>query len=178
MDFCTTCPSCSRLPDEVVQFAVQHVAKFLPAGTIEASVGRRSFTAQTASECNEWHFFCPDIFIHESSTTAEIFNSIEHLIQHKFIACTYRVNEADTISLLRIYIIPYDLSGVKGVLRNRPKAVLAAAQRRLRNLLPMISTNLASWQGMYHQSFRPALISQTIVRYNDRRILLYAYMPL
>ncbi|KAH9484424.1 putative ATP-dependent helicase C23E6.02 [Psilocybe cubensis] len=76
--------------------------------------------------------------------------------------------------VLRIYLIPYDLSGVKGVLKIRKDNVLIPARRLMRNLLPRISKDVEKWYGMERVMVDDPLIPHS----SDTRTLADIYTDL
>lgn len=70
------------------------------------------------------------------------------LAKHEFIKITYNIISEETLTL-RIYLVPVDLSGVKGRLhhKNRHDRILGPARQHLRKLLPQISPSKEKWYG-------------------------------
>jgi hypothetical protein len=70
------------------------------------------------------------------------------LTKHEFIKITYNITSEETLTL-RIYLVPVDLSGVKGKLhhKNRQDRILGPARQHLRKLLPQISRSKERWYG-------------------------------
>lgn len=84
-----------------------------------------------------------------SAKDETIVKVLDFLTSHHFILATCRLILAESLwkFIVRIYFIPYDLSGVKGSLRLREETVLATARKSLRILLPVISRDVLAWEG-------------------------------
>ncbi|EKM82385.1 hypothetical protein AGABI1DRAFT_67996 [Agaricus bisporus var. burnettii JB137-S8] len=70
------------------------------------------------------------------------------LAKHEFIKITCNITSEETLTL-RVYLVPVDLSGVKGRLhhRNRNDRILGPARQYLRKILPQISRSKGKWYG-------------------------------
>ncbi|KDQ33056.1 hypothetical protein PLEOSDRAFT_21950 [Pleurotus ostreatus PC15] len=80
---------------------------------------------------------------------------LEFLIQKHFVVVTYQLEPEFEVTA-RVYLVPYDLSNVKGSLRKRPTTVLNPARRYLKTLIPMLSLNPVHWNsGCTDEAMRP-----------------------
>ncbi|KAF4608242.1 hypothetical protein EYR40_000586 [Pleurotus pulmonarius] len=113
-----------------------------------------------------WHLMSPrtiSCFGPRSSFLLEL----EFLIQKHFVVVTYQL-QLELEVTARVYLVPYDLSNVKGSLRKRPTTVLNPARRYLKALIPMLSLNPAHWNSgcaedamnPFHESPIPCTLAQ------------------
>lgn len=150
---CPTCCSscmirvCQNTPEYNSPFSLRN---FLPAGTI-----RVPLRPDTQPACehihaqDDWHHFRPQTFLQHLTSDENVFlcQDIDFLVQKLFLAATFRcIGPATRMELtIRIYIIPWDLLGVQGALRNRTEDVLSPARRHFRSLLPKIEQDPSAW---------------------------------
>ncbi|KAK7694076.1 hypothetical protein QCA50_003652 [Cerrena zonata] len=120
--------------------------KFLPAGTVSFSVQQEMSTHRHESE--HWHYL-PSF--HELSTIIQdelLLEVLTFLSNHNFIRITCRLGCGPWESriVLRVYLIPYDLSNVQGKLRTRDEtAILVPAREYLQVLLPRLVRSPSEW---------------------------------
>lgn len=93
-----------------------------------------------------WHDFRR--FFVQSDDCDTAYLQLGFLVAHDFLRATCRkaANIDDTM-VVRIYMVPYDLSGVQGRLKVRKPKVLDLAREYLGTLLPNVSNNVETWQG-------------------------------
>ncbi|PPQ86914.1 hypothetical protein CVT25_009800 [Psilocybe cyanescens] len=72
---------------------------------------------------------------------------LHFLMKQRFVSVTYSTTMDGWITL-RIYLIPYDLGGLKGILRIRKENILGPARKYMRSLLPRISQDAEKWFSM------------------------------
>ncbi|KAJ6501926.1 P-loop containing nucleoside triphosphate hydrolase protein [Mycena sanguinolenta] len=75
----------------------------------------------------------------------DLLKNLEFLVLNKFVFASFLL--AENWLFIRIYLIPYDLPGVKGELRNRPDAIVDSARIYLAGILPKISRDPECWAG-------------------------------
>ena len=153
----TWCPSCcagcfvADIPPEPSNGSPYSLGNLLSVGTviIKLPIEQQHMMCGHAHAEDGWHYFNAHAIIPYLSESEDISfcRRLEFLVKHRFIMATYRASY-DAAMTLRIYLIPYDLSNVKGKLRVRGESVLAPAKRYLRQLLPRIVNNEEMWDGL------------------------------
>lgn len=123
------------------------LAHHLPAGTITLKYTCFESICSHVHCEDGWHPFHGHAF---ASADKELCSQLDFLILHRFVAATCRVQEPGNILLVRLYIIPYDLPNVKGVLRRRSRdaVILERARRYMQALLPQIAQDKGTWDGI------------------------------
>jgi hypothetical protein len=150
----------------------------LAAGTLVVNLDSdaQEFTCRHIHAEDNWHPFEYDVFKdHLAVDDASVCREIEFLVQHRFLAVTYRLSPLQTV-YFRIYIIPFDLANVQGKLRVRKEIILGPARRYLRILFPKITQDSDNWNGDgiagHYPSFIPS--AKVVPRFPlRRRCLLY-----
>jgi len=151
---CSSCASDLEIrspestPDDTAgPFAVQNL---LPAGTLSLPISQTDL----ANICNhthtteDWHSFpgkalLPYLTDQESETLC---HHLDFLVERKFLIIKCKVGDAGLALILRIYLVPYDLPGVQGMLRVRDETSdLKPARQCLRNVLPLIVQEMSLW---------------------------------
>lgn len=150
------CPSCCSScfidpphPADITDspFALR---KLLAAGTIHLqlnTLSQHQVCAHSHAE-DDWHILQPSRLLTHIKEEVELTlcRELDFLIHHEFLLATYR--EFNDMMSIRIYIVPYDLANVQGRLRNRKEAIVSPARRYFQRLLPRISQDIASWNGV------------------------------
>ncbi|RDX46999.1 hypothetical protein OH76DRAFT_1465208 [Lentinus brumalis] len=156
--------------------------RFLPAGTIMLSYGGSSIVSDALQKADDgWTTFPHDASVvgvrdDRFDSDFETWESLRFLVRHRFIAATYLVDISEGICFVRVYIIPWDLSGSRGVLRNRDEdTVLKPGRRRLKALFLRIRQDRSLWEGSVASSSTPKHFWDSIV---DNRSLLDIYNDL
>ena len=168
------CPSCcagcflAEIPSEPSNGTPYSLKNLLPIGNIFVNLGIRPqhlICDHTHAE-DGWHNFDAHPIIPYLASPEDISfcHQIEFLVKHRFIMATYRATQAATM-VLRIYLIPYDLSNVQGKLWVRMENVLAPVKRYLWQLLPRVISNKKIWKGLEPTGEITALISNAKVYY-------------
>lgn len=125
---------------------------FLPIGTLVLSCSSDD-VASTGSCGDHWHDGAHDclseLILLEDT---ELAHNIAFLTSNKFVAATFRrITRKESLTahlFVRIYLIPFDLANVGGVLRRRDEAIiLHPARKHLRALLSRIRCDYSSWDG-------------------------------
>jgi hypothetical protein len=133
--------------DTAGPFAVQNL---LPAGILSLPISQIDLRTicDHSHTAEGWHTFVgesllPQLTDQENETLCR---HLDFLIQHKFLVVQCKIGESGTALILRVYIIPYDLSGVQGKLRVRNEITdLRPARVCLRNVMPRIIQEKSLW---------------------------------
>lgn len=159
---CTTCSTCAvcsasaaaRSPTAATPFSTRNL---IPAGTFRLTLHldqRPDGICDHTHEEDGWHIMSSrtmSCFCSRSSFLLEL----EFLIQKHFVVVTYQLEPEFEVTA-RVYLVPYDLSNVKGSLRKRPTTVLNPARRYLKALIPKLSLNPVHWNsGCTDEAMRP-----------------------
>lgn len=128
-------------------FALQNL---LPAGTLSLPISQTDLrnTCDHSHTAEGWHNFLgepllPQLTDQENETLCR---HLDFLVDHKFLVIRCKVGDSKTALILRVYIIPYDLSGVQGKLRVRDEATeLRPARVCLRNVMPRVIQDRSLW---------------------------------
>lgn len=81
-----------------------------------------------------------------------ILDCLLFLQTNAFVQATYTIL-SNSMLMVRIYLVPYDLPGSKGALRNRDEMkVMIPGRKALRELLAHLSKDTASWMGSERSS--------------------------
>lgn len=121
---------------------------FMPAGTLI-----QALTTASPDRCckhDGWHSLRGHFDTTLAGLDPSLIRSIGFLVKYEFIAVTARIATIHNIAviILRVYIIPFDLSGVEGRLQRRNQArVLQPGRRHTRTLLRTISKDRDAWDG-------------------------------
>lgn len=148
-------PSSSSFPDP---WALTH---FLQAGIISLNV-----TSSLPLPCDHrhaddgWHTFYPKSalgYLHNSQDDS-LCRSLEYLHTNNYVRMTVLHPHQGGTLLVRVYIIPFDLSNVQGCLRVRKDTV--TAKQHLRQALRYVMSGVTLWdgdlEGMYYaRNFLP-----------------------
>jgi hypothetical protein len=148
---CSSCASESeaiRSPDSVAgPFSVENL---LPAGTLSLPISQTELgnICDHSHSAEGWHNFLgkallPHLTDQENETLC---HHLDFLVEHKFLTIQCKIGDSGTALILRVYIVPYDLSGVQGKLRVRSETSdLKPARLCLRNVLPRIMQGKGLW---------------------------------
>ncbi|KAH9848857.1 P-loop containing nucleoside triphosphate hydrolase protein [Lenzites betulinus] len=129
---------------------------FLPAGTLTFNIipPLNSFTGDNDPIAeDEWRSF-PQVVVGFRDETGGI-DSISFLVRHRFIAATYFVDAAHTQLHVRVYVIPWDLAGSRGELRERDEDIVLKGSKYLKQLFVRIRTDRSLWEGSSASSSSP-----------------------
>ncbi|KAF7295657.1 Helicase C-terminal domain-containing protein [Mycena indigotica] len=125
-------------------------SRFLSYGTLSVPIEPNSFSQiRRESESEDgWTILSLDALLKYIRRPEDysVVTGLRLLISHQFISASYSAPRNDTV-LIRIYLIPYDLPGAQGKLRNRAEPLLTSARGILANLLPNLNRTIASWDG-------------------------------
>ncbi|KAI0823521.1 P-loop containing nucleoside triphosphate hydrolase protein [Trametes gibbosa] len=149
---------------------------FLPAGTIAFNIDSplNSFTGDNDLIAEDaWRSF-PQVVVGFRDETGGI-DSISFLVRHRFIAATYSFDTAHRRLLVRVYVIPWDLAGSRGELRERDENVVLKGSKSLKQLFLRINTDPSLWEGRSASSSSPGYF---ISPNPDNRSLLDIYNAL
>ncbi|TCD68451.1 hypothetical protein EIP91_010737 [Steccherinum ochraceum] len=130
----------------------EHLLQLLPAGIVKLDLQAAKCPSQSSGS-----FALP-----QYSELASLIDPKEHsflkalyfLIDHEFVAvqCALRRSFAQAMLIIRVYLVPYDLPGVKGRLRRREEKIFVSARKYMRVLLPRISVHSRDWDGHEYAS--------------------------
>ena len=132
---------------------------FLPAGVVtlpitSPSLGFSSFESGSEPAEDGWTLFPQSVAGFQDDTGT--LEALHFLVRRRFIAATYLVDEARTLLLVRVYLIPWDLPGSGGKLRRRDEdTVLRPGRRRLKDLFLKIRQDRSLWDGDAASSSTP-----------------------
>lgn len=157
-----TCPSCCDScqhqgpsgPPAASSTDPYSLAHLLPAGSIALELAYDARLCNHIHSEDGWHPFQGHTFTKghlARSQDQELCSQLDFLVLYRFLTVTYRIGPSARIIFLRIYIIPYDLPNVKGVLRRRSRdvAILDRAGRYMKTLLPWITQDQYTWAGTH-----------------------------
>jgi hypothetical protein len=148
---CVSCAFKSRqtlIPeDDVGPFSVQNL---LPAGTLSFPISQTELVnvCDHSHSPDGWHTFLGKALLPRLSDREDLTlcRHLDFLVEHKFLSIQYKIGDAGSLLILRIYIIPYDLPGVQGKLRVRNEtSVMKPARLCLRNVLSRIIQDKSLW---------------------------------
>lgn len=145
MSLQSQCPSCgsdSLGPDSAGPFAVENL---LPAGTLSLPIAQK---CDHSHPTEGWHRFPGKALLpHLTDQDSEMLcHHLVFLVEHKFLAIQCKIGDSGMALILRVYIIPYDLSGVQGKLRVRNETSdLKPARLCMQNVLPRIVQEKSFW---------------------------------
>ncbi|KII88156.1 hypothetical protein PLICRDRAFT_175794 [Plicaturopsis crispa FD-325 SS-3] len=123
----------------------------LAAGTTEVALA-----AQASIPCyhkhaeDGWHHFPGKILLPILSNTAEedrFIRELDFLITNLFVSATCRLDQSRTMLYIRIYLIPWDLANVQGVLRIRDEGIVKVAGTYMQKVLQRLVKNTSCWEG-------------------------------
>lgn len=155
-----TCPSCcdschhrgsSGAPatSSTDPYSLTHL---LPAGSIALDLEYGGCLCNHVHSEDGWHPFQGHTLTNghlARSQDQELCSQLDFLTLYRFITITCRAGQSGNTLFLRLYIVPYDLPNVKGVLRRRSRdaAILDRAGRYMKALLPRITQDQHIWNG-------------------------------
>lgn len=115
----------------------------LSAGTIRVDVQDSHLQCDHRHASDTWH----PVPSRQLSVYAEddVLCKISFLTEHQFLRATCCLGTSQRMLYIRIYIVPTDLTTVRGSLRHRSEAVLKEGYRHLQALLPSIVQDQRSW---------------------------------
>ncbi|KAI0034030.1 SNF2 family N-terminal domain-containing protein [Vararia minispora EC-137] len=153
----TVCLSCcdqcrlagpSRLTD-ADPFASRHL---FPAGSLALGLRGCPWSELTCGHTHlddGWHDFAYEHILNNLENSARDERAVEHLnflLQHDFIRIRCKLSQHSHLLFFRIYIVPYDLSGVRGRLRQRDEIILKKSRPLFRTILPLLSHCPHEWR--------------------------------
>ena len=148
---CSTCAAGPALTANPASGPFAVVKNLLPAGTLSLPISQTdlSTTCDHHSHIAEgWHTFpgealLPHLTDQENETLCR---HLDFLVEHKFLTLQCKIGDSGTALILRVFVVPFDLSGVQGKLRVRDEAsVLKPARLCLRNVMPRIIQDESLW---------------------------------
>lgn len=154
MEPCRACCAACRQTGLVVQSPSTsshdpyNLDNFLPAGLIVLkSLKPNNLLCDHTHATDGWHRYSGDITT--NSDERDICSQLTFLTQHQFLAVTWCASAELSYIHLRIYIIPYDLPNVKGVLQRsrRGSALLKRAVSYMKAVVPRIVADGRAWGG-------------------------------
>ncbi|TFK30303.1 hypothetical protein FA15DRAFT_663708 [Coprinopsis marcescibilis] len=155
MSSTTTCTSCCLKcanarpgPETRIDPEAFGLDNLLRLGTISITLGedsRPEIYCEHVHASDGWHPYGGTAKFLPLTSLADVrtCQGLEFLVKHQFIDATYRIHKTGRL-IARIYLIPYDLPGARGVLHNRKDVVLGPGKRYLQSLLPRV---VADWEG-------------------------------
>lgn len=170
------CPSCCQdctLPSPLLQSSSPTspyaLSKLLQAGTLalHVSSGVKDQICDHTHAEDGWHVFNAQALVPHllDSTDAAFCHELDFLIKQRFVSITYSSVNSGQLILLRLYLIPYDLSDVQGKLHVRKETILNPAKRYMRTLLPKITRDIDAWFGAVGVTKGKDLVEDTKVRW-------------
>lgn len=142
---------------------------FLAAGALALSITRTGVLDGNHKQADDGWALLPSQVVTAPESgipdaDAETFDSLLFLVRHRFIAATYLVHSSASLLFVRVYLIPWDLPGSKGVLRLRDDdAVLRPGRKRLRALFLRIRQDRSLWEGDGASSSTPHHFWESVV---------------
>ncbi|KAJ6501924.1 P-loop containing nucleoside triphosphate hydrolase protein [Mycena sanguinolenta] len=129
---------------------------FLAIVLLDADEIRPQMQNQNLAEDGWYTFAAPEYKSNEYDH--DLLKNLEFLVLNKFVFASFLL--AENWLFIRIYLIPYDLPGVKGELRNRPDTIVSRARNYLAGILPKISRDPECWAG-YNVPDTPLIVPGT-----------------
>jgi hypothetical protein len=131
------------------------VQNLLPAGTLSLSISQTDLTniCDHTHTTDDWHTFpgnalLPYLTDGTDQETETLCRHLDFLVEHQFLIVQCKVGDSGAALILRVYIVPYDLPGVQGMLRVRDETSdLKPARLCLRNVMPQIIQERSLWGG-------------------------------
>lgn len=116
----------------------------LAAGTVVEELDQQPAPLSNASQCEDGWFSSPCVYTLLQKQTSHCLLFLE---KNEYIRMTYSLRESRLV--LRIYLVPFDLPGVRGRLRldRRPVNVKIVAQQHLLHLISKLDQNQSAWVG-------------------------------
>lgn len=156
--FTTKRPGRSTRKGKEREVNVLPYTNLLGAGTLSFTLhGLTSFEDNAVAE-DGWYIL-RDCFGLRTSVEEDrvwLLDCLLFLQINAFVQATYTI-VSNVKLMVRIYLVPYDLPGCKGALRNRDEMkVMMPGRKALRGLLAHLSKDTASWmgsEGSKHVSF-------------------------
>jgi hypothetical protein len=146
---CATEPVVKRSgsPDPSDPYSIHNL---LPAGTLLLPISQTDLggLCNHSHSAEGWHAFLgKDLLPHLTDQENEtLWRHLDFLVEHKFLIIQCKIGDSGTALILRVYLIPYDLSGVQGKLRVRNETSdLKPARLCLRNVLPRVMQDESLW---------------------------------
>lgn len=133
------------------------LANLLGAGTLSLPLHDLSFFRSKELGEDGWYILrnFADLLSCAREDHAILLAYLQSLQSGAFIQTTYTIQANDTLCI-RIYLVPYDLPGYIGALRNRDETnVMIQARKALRYLLSQVSRSPTSWMGRSGGEFIP-----------------------
>lgn len=127
------------------------LSNLLPAGVLVLTLSRLDQDLSHAVFREPWPAFDKETantlrpFCSPQDVT--VLESLSFLVEHEFARVTTNFLSLHGLILFRVYLVPYDLPGVQGRLRNRQEHVLVHYRRSLKELLPRINSDDGYWRG-------------------------------
>ncbi|KAI0647582.1 P-loop containing nucleoside triphosphate hydrolase protein [Trametes meyenii] len=122
---------------------------FLPAGVVifELPTPTHSFNAEESLAEDGWRTFPQAVHGFPDDGPGGL-ESISFLVRHRFVAATYNINSPHAQLFVRLYVIPWDLSGSRGELRSRDEDnVLKPGRKCLKQVFRRIRQDRSLWDG-------------------------------
>ncbi|KAH8828285.1 P-loop containing nucleoside triphosphate hydrolase protein [Flagelloscypha sp. PMI_526] len=138
-----TMPSSSSSSSD--PWSLQH---FLKAGVILLNVSSSFInTCDHIHTEDGWHIFNPQVALGylQHAKDDSLCRALNYLNANHYLRTTFDRPRQGTTLIIRIYLIPYDLSNVRGVLRIRKET--GTAKHHLRHVLPYIMRGCLLWGG-------------------------------
>ncbi|KAF9261183.1 hypothetical protein L218DRAFT_980972, partial [Marasmius fiardii PR-910] len=172
---CSICRSSSNIAPGPSTGSPTDLGNLIPAGTLELPLQQ----SQCRIQCRHVHLedgghhFDQEIATH-FVVDSQSLDALTFLIEERFISVSCNLLDDSTL-ILRVYLIPYDLSGMKGTLsrKRRRKEDLNKARLCMLDVLPQVQQHAGTWRGERSESAR-FLLDSTV----DRRTLSEIYTDL
>ncbi|TDL24898.1 hypothetical protein BD410DRAFT_851421 [Rickenella mellea] len=124
----------------------------LPAGTITISGRFILEDIRPQFRTNDGWYQLPNPQVLQGcvndTPTATVLQNLQFLVTNSFLSLTCRISDDLDQLIVRVYLIPFDLPGMRGRLRNRDEAtILIPARRILKFLLRRVNCDVESWMG-------------------------------
>ncbi|KAL0571366.1 hypothetical protein V5O48_010604, partial [Marasmius crinis-equi] len=156
------------------------LCNLVPAGTLELHLSDLSYPPKR-EVCDHrhledgWHYFDVEN-LKGLVSEADLIEALAFLIDKSFVSASYNYVDEYTV-VVRIYLIPYDLPGMRGQLsrKMRNPQVLSRGKYSMSSILPWIRQDPQSWEGMASSLEAKHLIDTEV----DRRTLpeIYSDLP-
>lgn len=135
------------------QTPYEALCKFLPAGTITIPLESSDVPCSHHHATDGWHALPAAATLEPMLDPNDIpllrLRQLDFLVKHRFIAATCKLDAVATTLFVRIYLIPWDLSGVHGKLRVRDEdSIVAPARNHLRSLFTEIIQDNYAWAAL------------------------------
>jgi hypothetical protein len=122
--------------------------KLLKAGTVSIALGNDTGADTICGHVHAsdgWHPYgrASRYLPLTNLSDVKLCEELEFLVNNSFVGATYRVIE-DGILIIRVYLVPYDLPGTRGALRNRTDGLMGPGRRHMRSLMQRLT---GDWDG-------------------------------